>query len=124
MIKQLISKLRQFGKEGLFHIFGSKVIAQVGGLISSMVVVRFLDKAEYGYYVDAWNLYSYPAIFVGMGMTNVILQYCSERTTDERKASIYRHALVIGNAANFLVVAVTLALALWQFWIGESKTAL
>ena len=124
MIKQLISKLRQFGKEGLFHIFGSKVIAQVGGLISSMVVVRFLDKAEYGYYVDAWNLYSYPAIFVGMGMTNVILQYCSERATDERKASIYRHALVIGNAANFLVVAVTLALALWQFWIGESKTAL
>lgn len=124
MIKQLLEKIRQFAKEGLFHIFGSKVIAQVGGLISSVVVVRFLEKAEYGYYVNALNLYSYPAIFVGMGMTNVILQYCSERATDERKASIYRHALLVGNAANFLVVAATVVLAFLQLRKGEPKTAL
>ena len=47
MIKQLLEKLRQFAKEGFFHIFGSQVIAQVGGLMSSMVVIRFLEKAEY-----------------------------------------------------------------------------
>ena len=108
MIKQLLEKVRQYAKEGLFHIFGSKVIAQVGGLISSMLVIRFLDKADYGHYVNAVNLYSYPAIFVGMGMTNVILQYCSEKATDERKASIYRHGLIVGHGANFLVVLAML----------------
>ena len=124
MIKQLFEKLRQFAKEGLFHIFGSKVIAQVGGLISSMLVIRFLDKADYGHYVNAVNLYSYPAIFVGMGMTNVIMQYCSEKATDERKASIYRHGLVVGHGANVLVVLAMLAMAFWKFQEGKAGTAL
>ena len=124
MIKQLISKVRQLAKEGLFHIFGSKVLAQIGGLISSMIVIRFLDKAEYGSYINAINLYSYPAIFEGMGMTNVILQYCSEKTTEQRKAAIYRHALVMGNRANFLVVAATLAIAFWKLQTGNSQTAM
>ena len=123
MIKQLLEKVRQYAKEGLFHIFGSKVIAQVCGLISSMVVIRFLEKAEYGYYINAINLYSYPEIFVGLGMSNVILQYCSENTTDERKSSIYRHALIAGHAVNILVVAATVIMALWQFWSGEPETA-
>lgn len=124
MIKQLLNKLRQFSKEGLFHIFGSKVIAQLGGLISSMVVIRFLEKEEYGYYVGATNLYSYPAIFVGLGMTNVIIQYCSEKVSDARKTSIYRHAFLSGNAANILVAVVTAALACWKYQTGEPRTAL
>lgn len=124
MIKQLLEKVRQYAKEGLFHIFGSKVIAQVGGLISSMLVIRFLDKADYGHYVNAVNLYSYPAIFVGMGMTNVILQYCSEKATDERKASIYRHGLIVGHGANFLVVLAMLVMAFWKFQEGKAGTAL
>ena len=73
MIKQLIEKIRSFGKEGLFHIFGSKMVAQVGGLISSVIVIRHLEKVDYGSYVDAVNLYSYPAVFMGLGMTNVII---------------------------------------------------
>ena len=76
MIKKLWEKLRQFAQEGLFHIFGSRVISQVGALISSMVVIRFLEKVEYGYYVSANNLYSYPAIFIGLGMNNAIMQFC------------------------------------------------
>ncbi|MBR6761813.1 MAG: polysaccharide biosynthesis C-terminal domain-containing protein [Oscillospiraceae bacterium] len=124
MIKQLLEKVRHYAKEGLFHIFGSKVIAQVGGLISSMLVIRFLDKVEYGHYVNAVNLYSYPAIFVGLGMTNVIMQYCSEKVTDERKASIYRHGLLVGHAANFLVVLSMLAMAFWKLQTGKAQTAL
>lgn len=124
MIKQLLEKVRQYAKEGLFHIFGSKVLSQVGGLISSMVVIRFLEKAAYGHYVNAVNLYSYPAMFVGMGMTNVIMQYCSEKVSDERKASIYRHGLLVGHGANFLVVAAMLVMAVWKYQTGKPETAL
>ena len=123
MIKNLIEKIRNYGKEGLFHIFGSKMVAQVGGLISSVVVIRHLEKIDYGCYVDAVNLYSYPAIFMGIGMTNVIIQYCSEKISEGRRNAIYRHALLGGNMANILVALATAALAYWQYQNGESQTA-
>lgn len=124
MIKQFWDKLRQYIREGLFHIFGSRIISQIGGLISSMVVIRHLEKVDYGCYVDATNLYSYPAIFCGFGMTSVIMQYCSERVSENRKDAIYRYSLLSGNAANLLVAVVIAALAYWQFCLGETKTAL
>lgn len=123
MMKQLADKIRSYGKEGLFHIFGSKMVAQVGGLISSVIVIRHLEKIDYGSYVDAVNLYSYPAVFMGLGMTNVIIQYCSEKVTEARRNAIYRHALLAGNAANILVALVTAALAYWQYRNGEPQTA-
>lgn len=123
MVKQFIDKIRTYSKEGLFHIFGSKMVAQVGGLISSVVVIRHLEKVDYGSYVDAVNLFSYPAVFMGLGMTNVIIQYCSEKVTEERRNAIYRHALLGGNAANILVALVTAALAYWQYHNGETQTA-
>ena len=123
MVKQFIDKIRTYSKEGLFHIFGSKMVAQVGGLISSVVVIRHLEKVDYGSYVDAVNLFSYPAVFMGLGMTNVIIQYCSEKATEERRNAIYRHALLGGNAANILVALVTAALAYWQYRNGETQTA-
>ena len=123
MIKKLFEKVRQFAKEGLFHIFGSRVISQVGALISSMVVVRFLEKAEYGHYVSANNLYSYPAIFVGMGMTSAIMQFCSERVSEGRKTAIFRHALLTGTGANILVSLVTAGLALWKYQTGNPEVA-
>lgn len=123
MIRQFIGKLRQYSKEGLFHIFGSKMVAQVSGLVSSVIVIRALEKVDYGYYVDANNLYSYPAIFTGMGMSAVIIQYCSERVSEERKNAIYRHALLGGNGANLLVAAAIAALAYWQYSMGETQTA-
>lgn len=63
-MKNLFKKIKQLAKEGLFHIFGSSVIAKVGGIISSVVVIRNLPKAAYGSYVDAENLYAYAAIFI------------------------------------------------------------
>lgn len=123
MIKSLLNKLRQYTREGLFHIFGSRVISQVGGLISSMVVVRHLEKVDYGNYVDASNIYSYPAILCGLGMTNVIIQYCSERVSDQRKDTIYRHAFLVGNAANVLVCAAIAGLAFWKFQAGKDQMA-
>lgn len=120
---KLRSKLKQLFNEGLFHIFGSRVIAQVGGLISSMIVVRNLPKVEYGYYVGANNLYAYIAIFIGFGMFNVILQYCSERVSEFRKNAIYRFTLVSGMLANCILLAGILLLAHWKEASGAPEVA-
>ena len=123
MIKEFWEKLRQFAQEGLFHIFGSRVISQVGALISSMVVIRFLEKVEYGYYVSANNLYSYPAIFIGLGMNNAIMQFCCERGSEGRRNAIFRHAFFRGNAANILVSLAVAGLAIWKFQTGKAMVA-
>lgn len=123
MIKEFLSKLRLYAKEGLFHIFGSSVLAQVGGLISSAIVVHRLPKAEYGYYTSANNKYSYLAIFIGLGLTSAIIQYCSERVAEERKNSIYRHSLITGSIANVLICLAILAMAAWVDAKGDTQVA-
>ncbi|MBP3673099.1 MAG: oligosaccharide flippase family protein [Oscillospiraceae bacterium] len=123
MIKQILNKIRQYAKEGLFHIFGSQVIAQVGGLISSIIVVRQLEKAAYGHYVSASNLYSYLAIFIGLGMSSAIMQYCSERVSENRKSAVYRYSFLVGSSGNILIAVVILALAYWKECGGNFEVA-
>ena len=123
MIKQLLDKMRQYAREGLFHIFGSQVIAQVGGLLSSVIVIRQLEKAAYGHYVSASNVYSYLAIFIGLGMTSAVMQYCSERVSESRKNAIYRYTFSIGTWANVLLVLALFGLSFWKKSVGNLEVA-
>lgn len=119
-IKDLIVKL---AKEGLFHVFGSSVVAKLGGIITMVVVVRNLPKAEYGNYVSAENFYSYVAIFVGFGLAQVVLQFCSERIEDEKRNATYKFCLKAGMRGNFLLVPIVLCLAAWKYFSGEPDVA-
>lgn len=124
MIQKLLNKLRSLGKEGLFHIFGSNVFAKVGGLISSVVVIRGLPKAQYGSFVDADNLYSYIATFLGLGMHNAIKQFCSENISEDRRSAIYGYGWKTGILGNFLLAAAILILAEFQRRSGDGTVAL
>lgn len=121
MLKDLKNRIVQLGREGLFHIFGSGVLAKVGGIISSVIVIRNLPKASYGSFVDADNLYAYLAIFVGLGLTTAILQFCSERISDDRRYAIYRYSLKIGMLGNVLLGILILALAGWKYAAGSEE---
>lgn len=123
MFKELKNKVRQLAKEGLFHIFGSGVLAKLGGIISSVVVVRNLPKTDYGSYVDAENLYAYLVIFIGLGVTTAMLQYCSERITEDRKNALYRYSLRTGMLGNFLLLPVAWGLAALKYHSGETVAA-
>lgn len=123
MLKKLMAKLRGMGKEGLFHIFGSGAFAKIGGLISSVVVIRDLPKAAYGSFVDANNLYSYLAAFIGLGLHNAVMQYCSEKITDDRRHAIYGYSLKAGMLGNFLLTAVIFLLSLWKRSLGDGIEA-
>lgn len=92
---------------GFLWIFGGNFAAQFFGFVSSVVVIRNLSKTEYGVYVDANNIYSYMAIFIGMGMISAILQFCSEDVSKERKTAIYQFAFSVGSLFNvFLLCAI------------------
>lgn len=123
MINKLYNQLRHAAQNGLFHIFGSGVLAQVLGLVSAVVVVRALPKVDYGYYTLANNLYSYLAIFVGLGMGSAALQFCSEQVSDGRKNAVYTFALTRGSACNLILAAAIVMLAGFKGASGDGETA-
>lgn len=106
-VENIKTKIAPLVKNGFLWIFGGNFAAQFFGFISSIVVIRNLSKPVYGVYVDANNIYSYIAIFIGMGMISAILQFCSENVTQERKISIYRFAFSAGSVFNvFLAIFI------------------
>ena len=124
MIKNTFSKIKKLGREGLFHIFGSSVLAKIGGIVSSVVVIRKLPKETYGSYVDADNLYSYFAIFIGLGISSAIIQYCSENISDNKKNALYRYSLGMGMVGNLILFPLVLGVAYLKFYTGAKTEAL
>lgn len=124
MSSSIKNKITQFTHEGFFHIFGSSVLAKLGGIISSIVVIRHLPKIEYGNYVEAENLYAYFAIFIGFGISTSLIQYCSENISDAQKNSIYRLSLKIGFLGNFILVPLIILSAVLKYYTGSLATGL
>ena len=118
-MKELFKKLKQLGKEGLFHIFGSSILAKVGGILSSVIVIRNLPKDIYGSYVDAENMYAYAAVFIGLGIASAMIQYCCENITEERRAAIYRYSLRFGMLGNLILLPVIFGFALGKYFSGD-----
>ena len=107
MIKNILSEIKIHSKNGIFHIFGSNILSQVAGLLSSIIVIRRLPKDSYGYYVNANNIYSYIAVFVGLGLVSAVMQFCSEKIDEEKKNTIYRFTFSLGNVFNiFLFIGI------------------
>lgn len=123
-MKKLFKRIKQFAKEGLFHIFGSSVLAKIGGIVSSVVVIRDLPKIAYGSYVDAENVYGYVAIFIGLGIASAMIQYCCENITEERRTALYRYSMKLGMLGNFILLPIILLLAGLKYLGGHETQAI
>ena len=65
MLSKIYEKLLNLYRGGIIWIFGSSVLSQIAGFLSSVLVIRNLPKANYGEYVSANNIYSYLIIPFG-----------------------------------------------------------
>lgn len=99
---------------GIVWIFGGSIVSQICGMISSMVVIRSLPKGDYGCFVSANNFYSYFAVFVGLGLSVAVLQFCSERRSEANKKAIYRFTFLAGELFNILLGILILGFAIIQ----------
>lgn len=106
VFEKIKNRITPLISNGFLWIFGGNFAAQFFGFVSSVVVIRNLSKTEYGVYVDANNIYSYMAIFIGMGMISAILQFCSEDVSKERKTAIYQFAFSTGSVFNVFLLCV------------------
>lgn len=98
-------KLRTLYEKRFFHIFGSNVFSLFLSFLTSVIVVRQLDKAAYGTYAIANNIYSYFALFIGIGFINGIMQYCSEQREEKEKKAIFSFTFFTGTIVNILICA-------------------
>lgn len=84
MIKEKITGLY---KNGFFHIFAGNILNKLFAFISGIVIVRLVSKADYANLAYVDNIYSYVALFAGMGMASAVLKYCS--SNNQRKNLAY-----------------------------------
>lgn len=123
-MKRILCRIKSSFDDGIVYIFGSSVVAQFCALISSMFVIRFLAKDDYGEYVKASNVYDYIAIFVGMGLTTSILQFCSENIEEYERNAIYLYSLKKGSSFNFILVFITIVLSAFENLNGNMQISL
>lgn len=103
---------------GFFHIFGSNVINKILAFISSICVVRFVSKAEYGIYTAALNKLSFFIIFTGAGMVYAILQLCSENAKNkEKNMQIYSYGSSIAVKFNIFLAGV---IVMFSYLLNDS----
>ena len=112
-MKKLFEKIENLIPKDMLWVFGSGMASQLFGFLSSVIVVRLLNKTDYGLYVGAYNKYAYFATFLGLGFATTVLQYCSENIPSSRKNAIIRYALRFGTGFNFVLMFLMLALGLF-----------
>ncbi|AEX85656.1 membrane protein involved in the export of O-antigen and teichoic acid [Marinitoga piezophila KA3] len=101
MNKAFINKL---SKKGFFHIFFSNVFNKIIQFLTSIVIVKFLTKEEYGIFSYAMNILSLFLILNGLGVTSGFLQFGSESYKDKNlQKSYFKYALTVGILFNFLI---------------------
>lgn len=98
--QQLKVQLLKLKKHGLGDIFLSSVFTEFISFIISIFIIRMFSKDEYGYYAIAYNIYGYIFVFVGCGLNNAVLQFCSELRPECEKKAIYQFCQKTGTWFN------------------------
>ena len=108
-------------KNGFFHIFVGNILNKLLAFISSIVIVRLVSKAEYASLAYVDNIYSYVALFAGMGMGSAILKYSSS-DNQRKNLSYLKFALKYGILFQIGVVAfLIIAALLFPFPFSDIK---
>ena len=95
-IANAFSGLKNLLKNGFFHILTGNFLNKAIVMISSIVVVRIIDKETYAdiTYVD--NIYSYISLASGLGMSSALLKFCSADQDKEVDKAYMNYSLKVG----------------------------
>jgi len=92
----IAGKVKNLVDEGFFHILIGNTLNKMIAFISSIVIVRLVEKAQYGYLAYADNLYAYVNLFAGLGLSSAILKYCGKNKSTEENRYFLGIALKYG----------------------------
>lgn len=121
-IKIIVNRLKT---AGFTNVFGASVINKVLLLVTNMLIVRIVTKADYGYYSFAFNIISIIVIVSDIGTRGTRLQYCCETEDRVERKAITLFLLKVGTISNIAFVIATFLYATFcPLSIPQAKTPL
>lgn len=108
-IANAFSGLKNLLKNGFFHILTGNFLNKAIIMISSIVIVRLVDKEAYADISYADNLYSYISFASGLGMANALLKFCSADQDKELDMAYVNYSVKVGGTFE---LAISLALCI------------
>ena len=113
-MKEIIIQIKnKLFETGFYHVFGSSVINKILSFLCSILVVRIVDKTDFGIYSYANNILSFFLVFTGLGMVSGLLQLCSEEHEEPSiRTKLFCYGCRIGSGFNLLIGFVILAVSL------------
>ena len=89
---------------GGVHILSANLVNKFLAFISISVIVRVLSKSNYGVFGYSYNLLEFFILFQGLGLSNGVLQFCSETSDLQRQQGIAVFALKVGTVFNIILI--------------------
>lgn len=112
-----ISFMKSLVSKGFLHIFGANTSAQFLFMLSSILLVRLLDVEVYGFWSNAFNIFSLITLLQGAGANIGIIQFCSKDQKDNKA----RRLFLFGNKLSVTANSIILVLSLVFLYIYEFK---
>jgi len=112
--KRILQGISALFKGGFFHILSGNFLNKAVSMISSIVIVRLMDKIAYANisYVD--NIFSYLFLVSGLGMSSALLKFCSADQSVEKDMAYVNFSVKVGGIFEILIsllicIALTVA---------------
>lgn len=112
MVKKLWKSIIDLIKGGILYILTGSVLANAITMISSVVIARLIDKAEYAALAYADNFYGYITLASGLGLSTAMLKFAAVSDSPKERSKYFNYSFVCGGTFNlslslFLCVIVT-----------------
>jgi len=108
----ILQKMKKLGHDGFFSILFGGTLAKMISFLSSIVIVRIVDKSAYASLAYADNIYNYVFLFSGLGMASAILKFGVNKEQRINKA-YYLFAFQWGSFAQIILLATVLILTIY-----------
>lgn len=123
MLGAIKNKIAGLFKGGFFHIFIGNTMVKMIAFVSSIVIVRLVDKTSYAYLTYADNLYNYVISFAGLGMVSSVLKFCASAKSKEEDKAYFVFAMKYGTLFEALLSVVVVLYVTWgAIPFPEAKT--
>lgn len=97
-----LGKIKNIIFNGLSYIVFGNFLSKFVALLSSILIARLVDKDEYAWLSYADNLYSYIALFSGLGLASALLVICTNDVAIAKQKGYLHKSLAWGGMFELL----------------------
>lgn len=113
--KQIGLQIKRLARGGFFHVLCGNTLVKMIAFVSSIIIVRLVDKTAYAHLAYADNLYNYVNAFAGLGMSSAILKFCAVAKNREEDLAYFHFGLKYGTLVQF---SLSMVVVIYSF-VGD-----